>query len=65
MDPVTGKIKEFKNSECLNDAIKKGWVDWNVDEVVTVKKCAFRVKEINIEEQTIILKAISKRMTKK
>jgi hypothetical protein len=60
MNPDTGEIKEFKS---LKD-VPKGWVDWNVDETVTVKNCAFRVKEVNIKEQTITLKAISRKMTK-
>lgn len=60
MNTNTGEIRNFKS---LVD-IPKGWVDWSVDELVTVKNCAFRVIEINVNEQTILLKAISKKMTK-
>ena len=63
MNPDTGEIKNFELKE-FEKAIKDSWVGWSVDELVTVKKCAFRVKEINIEEQTITLRAISKKMTK-
>ncbi len=63
MNPDTGEIRNFELKE-FEKAIKGGWVDWNVDELVTIKNCAFRVKEVNIEEQTITLKAISKKMTK-
>lgn len=61
MNPDTGEIKNFKS---LVD-IPKGWVNWNVDELLSIKNCAFRVKEININNQTILLKAISKKMTRK
>lgn len=60
MNPNTGEIKTF---ETLKD-VPKGWINWNVHELVTVKNCAFRVQEVNIEDQTITLKAISKKMTK-
>ena len=60
MNPGTGEIKNFPN----DSYIPKGWVNWNIDELITIKNCAFRVKEINIGNQTITLKAISKKMTK-
>ncbi len=52
MNPDTGEIRNFEK------AIRGGWVDWSVDELVTVKNCAFKVKEINIEKQTITLKRL-------
>ncbi len=63
MNPDTGEIKNFEPNE-FKEAIRKGWINWSVDELVTVKNCAFRVEKINIKEQTITLKAISKKMTK-
>lgn len=75
MNPETGEIRRFTqtggNDNFKNEDLKsiieipKGWVGWNVDELVTVKGCAFRVEEVNIECQTITLKAISRKMTKK
>ncbi len=63
MNPDTGEIKNFKQEE-FNKAIEKGWIGWTVDELVSIKNCCFRVKKINIREQTITLKAISKSMAK-
>lgn len=60
MNPDTGIMKTYKTLE----DIPKGWVNWNIHELVTIKNCAFRVQEVNIENQTITLKAISKKMTK-
>lgn len=65
MNPDTGEIRNFKFNEELEKAITDGWIGWNVDELVTVKNCCFKVKEVNTEEQTITLKAIGKKMTQK
>jgi len=63
MNPDTGEIKNFEPNE-FKEAIRRGWIGWSIDELVEVKGCCFRVEEINIDGQTITLKAISKKMTK-
>lgn len=57
MNTESGEIKLFDESE----QVPKGWVEWVKDEVVEIKGCHFKVAGINLQEQQLILKAISKK----
>lgn len=57
MNPDTGEIKMFDSDEL----VPFGWSPLNKGEVVQIKDCYFKIQGINIQQQQIILKAISKR----
>ncbi len=56
----TGEIKELKSLSEL----PKGWKALSIDDLITIKHCAFRLQDIDIENQTITFKAISKKMAR-
>ena len=55
MNPDTGEMRMFEKGEL----IPKGWVEWNLHEIVEIKGCKFEVIGINIAENTIKLKGVS------
>ena len=57
MDMNTGEIRDFEKGE----EVPAGWMSWEKGETVIVKGCCFKVSGINIQQQELVLKAISKK----
>ena len=57
MNPDTGEIKMFDSDY----DIPYGWMPLNKGEVVQIKNCYFKLTGIDLQGQTICLKAISKK----